>query len=66
MLVLKSIVISGINKNNFAPKHPKQNQLDKYCPLSSSVISKINSAIVHRQDLSGIIFGFQFGDRVIV
>lgn len=56
----KSVAISGIHKNNFAPRHPRQKQLEKYCPLSSSITSKIYSPIAHRQDLSGNIFGFQF------
>ena len=45
LLYQKMSLSSGIHKNNFDPWHPRQTQLEKYCPLSSAVIKKIYSAI---------------------
>ena len=40
-LYQKVSLCTGIHKNNFDPWHPRQTQLEKYCPLSSSFIKKI-------------------------
>ena len=60
LLYQKESLCSGIHKNNFDPSHPRQTQLEKYHPLSSSVMKKIYSAIEHRQELSRTVFEFEF------
>ena len=55
-LYQKVSLCTGIHKNNFDPWHPRQTQLEKYCPPSSSVIKKIYSPIEHRQELSRTVF----------
>ena len=60
LLYQKVSLCSRIHKNNFDPWHPRQMQLEKYHPLSSSVIKKIHSAIEHRQKLSRTVFEFEF------
>ena len=60
LLYQKKSLCSGIHKNNFDPWHPRQTQLEKYHPLSSSVMKKIYSAIEHRQELSRTVFEFEF------
>ena len=62
LLYQKVSLCSGIHENNFDPWYPRQTQLEKYRPLSSSVIKKIYSAIEHRQDLSRTVFEFEFQD----
>ena len=60
LLYQKKSLCSGIHKNNFDPWHPRQTQLEKYHPLSSSVMKKIYPAIEHRQELSRTVFEFEF------
>ena len=60
LLYQKVSLCSGIHKNNFDPCNPRQTQLEKYHPLSSSFIKKIYSAVEHRQELSRTVFKFEF------